>query len=123
MARRRRLWVRCALVGLLVLAAVIARTGTARSTTGVTPFLDCVAYFSDQNELTAFFGYTNANPGAVEVPLGADNSVSPKPANRGQPTVFLTGTNHSVWAATIDLGSTSSITWTLLGQDVTATND
>ena len=117
-----RFW-RFALVGLLVLAAVIARAGTARSTTGVVPFLDCVAYFSDHNELTAFFGYVSDNPDAVTVPVGADNFVSPSPANRGQPTIFFPGTNHSAWSMTIDLDSVSSMTWTLLGQDVTATND
>jgi hypothetical protein len=114
---------RLALVGLLVLAAAIARTGVAKSTSGVAPFLDCIAYYPDQHELTAFFGYTTSNPDPVTVPLGADNYVSPSPGNRGQPTTFFPGTNHRAWAMTIDLDVASSMTWYLLGQNVTAVND
>src|SRR5581483_4496164 len=80
-------------------------------------------YYPGQNELTAFFGYVSANPSPVTVPLGSDNFVSPSPGNRGQPTTFSPGTNHSVWAMTIDLGVVSSMTWNLLGQNATAVND
>jgi hypothetical protein len=89
----------------------------------VTPILDCVYANTAKNEVSAFFGYVNNTPSSVTVPVGPNNSLSPSPKNWGQTTTFSPGAVHRVWVATFDLSQTSSITWTLLGINVTASND
>ena len=71
--------------------------------------------------MSAFFGYVNADSGTTAIPTGADNFVSPGPADQGQPTSFLPGANHDAWVATFD--AASSLTWTVGGESVTASND
>lgn len=124
MRRPGKAWaLRAAVVACLVAAAVVARTGSAASVSGVAPFLDCVAYFPGQNELTGLFGYTSSNDGDVSIPVGTQNVISPAPDDQGQPTTFSPGTNHSVFSVSVHLDAHSSISWTLLGQTATATND
>ena len=91
--------------------------------TGVTPFLDCVSFDAPSNTLTAIFGYVSANSDAVVVALGPDNFFSPDPQNRGQANLFFPGVNHNAFEVAFSLADSSSITWTLLGQSVTASND
>ncbi|HZS48072.1 MAG TPA: hypothetical protein VFC63_23585 [Blastocatellia bacterium] len=91
--------------------------------TGITPFLDCVSFDAADNTLTAIFGYVSANTGNVQVPVGTNNFFAPSPIGRGQTTTFFPGMNHEAFEIAFPLDSTSSITWTLLGQSVTASND
>jgi hypothetical protein len=109
---------------VLVSGSLVALPEAADSTpTGIAPVLDCVSYDPAQNAVTAFFGYVSANTGPVVVPLSSENFVSPPPEDRGQPTVYLPGTSQMAWQTTFSLTATPSITWTLLGQSVTAAND
>jgi hypothetical protein len=73
--------------------------------------------------LTAFFGYVSANNTSVSVPVGPSKFLSPEGLAPVQPTQFSPGVSSMAWNISIDLGEVSSITWTLLGQNVTATND
>jgi len=94
--------------------------------TGVTPFLDCVSIIYDnanQGFLTAIFGYVSANTANVNIPIGANNFFSPNPLDEGQPVVFFPGVNHNVFQVFFGLSQSTSITWNLLGQTVTASND
>jgi hypothetical protein len=63
-----------------------------------------------------YFGYLNRN--WVEeptVPVGPENSFSPGPADRGQPTYFLPRRNQSVFSVTVpkDWGPTAELVWTV----------
>lgn len=100
---------------LLAAAPVAAQTGLA-------PTLTCV-YLQPDGNVSAFFGYANVNSDSIDVPVGPSNFVAPDPQNWGQPTTYQSGVQSSAWAATFAPSQTSSITWTLAGQTVTASND
>jgi hypothetical protein len=106
-----------------VLTLLLITAATGRAATGVSPFLSCVSYNASTNLLTAIFGYVSSNSGTVLLAVGPENFVSPDPQNRGQPTAFSPGANTSAWQTTFDVTQTAQITWTLLGQSVTASND
>lgn len=78
--------------------------------------VDCVWHNPD-GSMTSVWDYTNTN-GPQDVPAGSMNSVSPDPGDRGQPTHFLAGTQHNVWAVT---SRESSLTWQVLDHSDTAT--
>jgi hypothetical protein len=68
----------------------------------------------------AVFGYDNPAPFAIYAPIvpGVDNTVSPNPAWRGQPNVFLPGSRRNVFTA--DFTGSTRVTWTLQGTSVQA---
>ena len=68
---------------------------------------------------TAYFGYNNPNPFGLPVPVGGANSFTPAPADRGQPVAFLPFQRPR--RASVTFPSTSSVTWRLGGQSITAT--
>src|SRR5262245_14607789 len=53
----------------------------------VAPFFDGW-YANPDGTLTFSFGYSNLNPGPVEIPLGPDNFIEPKIYDGKQPTYF-----------------------------------
>ena len=82
----------------------------------LTPLLHCV---EDTGEgLLAHFGYRNPNPTSV-TPPAEQNSFSPPPEDRGQPKTFESGDKDDAFQA--DLTS-DSLTWTLTGNEVTASS-
>jgi hypothetical protein len=107
----------------IVLLSVFAASAAVAQPTGVAPFVDCVYLSPSGNLVTAFFGYNSVNSGSVTVPVGSSNHVTPSPVNWGQVTTFAPGIQHDAWIATFDLTATSSITWSVLGMSVTASND
>jgi uncharacterized repeat protein (TIGR01451 family) len=84
----------------------------------LTPILECVAGASDGGFL-AHFGYQNPNSESV-VPPPAENTFVPGEPNRGQPTVFQTGSVKDAFQVEFD---GSALTWKLTGNQVTATGD
>lgn len=75
----------------------------------VLPVAECV--LPSDTGLRAWFGYDN--PGdAVSVPVGPSNTVTPVPADRGQPTTLLPGRQRGVFSAVIDPG-VGTATWLL----------
>ncbi len=82
----------------------------------VQPVVKCV----DQNgaTFTTVFGYSNPNQTAVTVAVGAGNSFSPDPADRGQPATFQPGTVESAVTVTGDAGST--VVWNVTVGGVTS---
>ena len=104
-------------------AASVAATTASQAPTGIAPFLDCVSYDGAHNILTATFGYVSANSDPIVIDVGPDNFFSPSPPDQGQTTLFFPGTNHDAFEVSFVLSSTPSITWSLLGQTVTANND
>jgi hypothetical protein len=105
---------------LFLLAAAIA---SAAIPSGIAPMLGCVSFDENTNILTATFGYVNANAGTVLLSVGPENFVSPNPSNRGQTTAFLPGAQRNAWQTSFDVTQTAAVTWTVLGQSVTAVND
>jgi hypothetical protein len=84
----------------------------------LTPLVECVE--SDQSGgFLAHFGYDNPNSSAVVQPF--ENSFSPEPADRGQPTVFKPGRAKDVFQ--VESTDGSSLTWSLTGNQATATSD
>lgn len=91
--------------------------------TSVVPILDCVTYNQALNQVTANFGYVNTSGSTQTIAIGASNFFSPNPMNRGQLTSFLPGTFHNALQVTFDISAAPTLTWTLGGGSVTASND
>jgi hypothetical protein len=89
----------------------------------ITPFVNCVTFDESRNALSVTFGTVNADTSDDFVPIGEDNFISPPPEDRDQTTFFLQGVTFQSWSTTIFLSNTPSITWTVDGQSVTATNN
>jgi uncharacterized repeat protein (TIGR01451 family) len=62
----------------------------------------------------AVFGYSNANQKAVLIPVGGRNHVSPRPIDRGQPSVFRPGIVLNAFTVR-NVPRTQNLTWTVTG--------
>jgi hypothetical protein len=74
---------------------------------------------NDDGSFNLLFGYMNENwEETVNVPLGINNSFSPGPADRGQPTHFLPRRNRFVFEIRVpaDFGD-NELVWTLVTTD------
>ena len=70
-----------------------------------------------------YFGYLNRNwREQLAIPVGANNTFSPGPADRGQPTFFYTRTNRKVFTVNVpaDFGK-GEVVWTLTANGKTRT--
>ena len=70
-----------------------------------------------------YFGYQNRNwDEELDIPVGPDNSFSPGPADRGQPTHFLVNRQKLVFAVVVpkDFGN-QTLVWTLVSHGSTQT--
>ncbi len=94
----------------------IWQNGCATAKAPLTPMLECVDAAGGGGFL-AHFGYSNPNGDAVAEPF--ENSFSPDPADRGQPTVFQPGRVTDAFQVTSD---GAPLTWTLTGNQVTASS-
>jgi hypothetical protein len=87
----------------------------------VTPVRQCVADLGRTRNprYEARFGYDNPAPFAIYAPAipFVENTVSPNPAWRGQPQVFLPGSQRDVFRATFNSGT---VDWFLHGTTVQA---
>jgi hypothetical protein len=84
----------------LTAGLVLAAPASAMAASPVTPTVSCYWGNSD-GSLTFSVGYVNSGSTTVTYPVGSLNYVTPSPADRGQPTVFLPGTHTNVWAPTV----------------------
>jgi uncharacterized repeat protein (TIGR01451 family) len=62
----------------------------------------------------AVFGYANGNQDDVIIPVGRLNHVSPRPINRGQPSVFRPGIVLNAFTVK-NVPRTQDLTWTVTG--------
>ena len=70
----------------------------------------------------AAFEYLNRNSEeTLEIPVGPDNRVAPGPADQGQPTHFLPGHQHGVFAVPLPDDTTTEVSWTLTIREQTVT--
>lgn len=83
----------------------------------VTPVAECKISQSN-GTFEAVFGYNASSLiGNVNVPLGPNNTFTPSPATRGQPTTFLPGRQHAQFMVPFN---GLALTWTLDGTRTTA---
>ena len=103
-------------------SAAVGPVAPAPATIGapLLPIVDCVTFNSSANTLTVQWGYFSALSQTQNVPVGAQNAVSPAPTSGAQVTAFDAGAHHNAWIATISPGQTAQLTWTLDGQAATA---
>ena len=68
----------------------------------------------NDGRIYAAFEYLNRNSAeTLDIPIGPDNTMSPGPADQGQPTHFLPGHQHGVFAVPVPDEASTEITWTL----------
>jgi hypothetical protein len=109
------------LVVVIGMAAVAAPRPAQAQIQGVFPLLDCVQYDAALGRVTAYFGYNNTNPFGQSITVGLLNFFSPG-GNEGQPTFFLPGEHHYVFAVEFDPTTTPSLVWNLITTQVSASN-
>jgi uncharacterized repeat protein (TIGR01451 family) len=68
---------------------------------------------------TATYGYLNPNAVPVTIAVGTDNRLNPLPADRGQPTAFVSGRVDSAFTVAGVLNGTNLV-WILNGKTATA---
>jgi hypothetical protein len=76
---------------------------------------------NDDGSFNLVFGYMNDNwSEELDVPIGAENTMSPGPADQGQPTHFLPRRNRFIFSVKVpkDFG-TKELVWTLTSQGKT----
>jgi len=60
-----------------------------------------------------YFGYMNRHTTQITIPLGADNTFDPAPADQNQPTNFLPGRHEHMFTVTRPKGFTGKFIWSL----------
>jgi hypothetical protein len=88
---------------------------TTGSTVKVSPVLECVITSSTGAE--ARFGYSNPGSLPLQIFVGTDNRFTSGAANRGQPTLYLTGRKVNVFGVALGVGNT---VWSLTTKTSTA---
>lgn len=110
-------------VACLGLAAILPRATraqlplapTAKSGQSVTPVYEGW-YRNPDGTFSLSFGYYNRNAAEViEIPVGANNFVTPGDSNQGQPTRFEARRHWGVFAVKVpaNFAATNKVTWTL----------
>ncbi len=99
-------------------AAASTNAATSASVRPVKPTLKCVDRLSSSS-YKAHFGYVNTSSSAIPIPVGFYNRFFPSPADRGQPTNYLSGTQADVVQVTFS--SSSLVSWVLGSGVVIAT--
>ena len=84
--------------------------------TQIVPGVQCVTNDAGSGHFVALFRAQNPTGGAIVVPFGNSNSMTPAPVGRTQPTSFGAGTQYF----SIDIPVGGSITWTIGGHSATA---
>lgn len=117
--------------GLLTAVAVVSvsalSTGVAVAappgSNTVTPLLDCTTQNSD-GSYTAVLGYSNTTGATATIPFGPLNVITPTTYDGVQPTTFLGGTQHGVFALNVSAydAANSNVTWQLDGHTLSWTN-
>ena len=102
-------------------AGTALNPATAASVRPVKPTLKCVDKLSSTS-YKAHFGYVNTSSSSISIPVGSFyNRFFPNPTGRGQPTVYLAGTQPDVVQVTFS--SQSFVAWVLGSGAITATKN
>jgi len=82
------------------------------STMDVVPILDCIQITSSGYSI--YLSYSSTYTTAQSLPVGVNNSFSPAPNDRGQPTTFSSGTfSYPFSPCIINVITPAVLTWTL----------
>ncbi len=94
------------------------RTYTVTIPKTVVPLLTCVQKINSTT-YRGTFGFDNTTGGSVTIPVGADNYFTPGAQNRGQATVFPTGTTTAAFSITFTANHNNNdlAVWFLRGPD------
>ena len=103
------------------LFACLVFAAAALSAQTIYPIVTCVSLNPLNHLLEANFGYVNSFSDSWFVPISSDNFMSPAPDDRGQTTFFQQGVVRNAFRTDFDPNST--LTWTVLGNSATASND
>lgn len=110
------LLVRAALVAALALPLGLFLAGPAQAATptkSIVPFMNC--YWDNRDgTYTVSIGYNNKNSTSQTVLIGTTNHFTSGNANRGQPTVFLTGVRNNAFVMTASAADVKNdLNWSL----------
>jgi hypothetical protein len=86
-----------------------------QTASSITPLLECVAETAD-HQLIAHFGFTNQDKQPHRVGVGSENQFDRPDPDACQPTTFMPGTRHDVFA----VGFVEELTWVVGSRSVTA---
>ena len=109
-------------VAILMLIGSFARTAAAQATQPI--YLQYDGYVKNKDgTFTLSFGYFNLNHVDVRIEPGADNAFLPGPADRNQPTLFLTGRHRFACSIVAPPDFDGKLQWTIrfAGQAFTTT--
>jgi len=114
--RLTRLLLLCLIPGIAsVSSAQLPLAPIAKSGQSVTPVFEGW-YRNPDGTFSISFGYYNRNASEViEIPIGADNFLTPGDSNQAQPTRFEARRHWGVFAVKVpaDFGTAKKVTWTL----------
>jgi hypothetical protein len=114
--RLTRLLLLCLIPGVAsVSSAQLPLAPTASSGQSVTPVFEGW-YRNPDGTFSISFGYYNRNASEViEIPIGADNFLTPGDSNQAQPTRFEARRHWGVFAVKVpaNFGTSKKVTWTL----------
>jgi len=115
--RRRHLVV----IAVMLVVVFVTRTTTQQLPLAATPKSGSTVnpvfegwYPNPDGTKSISFGYFNRNSDeALDVPIGADNSIAPGEANQGQPTHFEPRRHWGVFAVKVPANFDKEVVWTL----------
>lgn len=84
------------------------------------PVLECVLQEAGVDTTTAYFGFDNGTASVAVRPVGPENSFTPAPDDRGQPSIFARGRSPQFPGIFGVPFTGSPLTWTLDGSSATA---
>jgi hypothetical protein len=101
-------------LGLFLAAPAQAATPSK----SIVPFMNC--YWDNHNgTYTVSIGYNNKNSTSQTIAIGTNNKFTSGNADRGQPTVFLTGVRNNVFVMTASAADVNNdLNWSLTGNVV-----
>jgi hypothetical protein len=112
---------RAALVVALALPFGLFLAAPAQAATpsqSILPFMNCY-WDNHDGTYTVSIGYNNKNSTTQTVAIGTTNKFTSGNANRGQPTVFLTGVRNNVFVMTASAADVNNdLNWSLTGNVV-----
>jgi hypothetical protein len=112
---------RALLATAIMVPFVLLLAGPAQAATpakSIVPFMNC--YWDNGNgTYTVSIGYDSKNSASQTVPIGTNNRFTSGNADRGQPTVFLTGVRNNVFVMTASAADVNNdLNWSLTGNEV-----
>ena len=100
----------CDKLGACGTSAITVRTGVTQRVTPTRCIVDKGATVNPRYQVK--YGYNNPASFAIVVPIGTDNGFTTGSINRGQPTIFTSGSKSTVFSTTFQTGS---VAWKLNG--------